>query len=240
MGLSVVIPIAEGDEAWKVCLPDLRSLSADDEVIISSSANLKDEFFKLAAEFDLQCTCHWAPSQLGRAKQLNTGARWAKNDFLWFLHCDSRLHGDSRLLGDVINLLKEAIAVDPRAIHFFDLKFLADGPPFMRANTYGVWFRSRILRLPFGDQGFCLHRETLRYLGGFCEKASYGEDHLLIWRAHQEGVKLRAVGASLYTSARRYRSFGWVKTTMRHLFLTFKQAIPEFFRLLRSRMRGVS
>lgn len=232
MGLSIVIPVAEGDEAWKVCLSDLKSLCSDDEVILSSSAKLKEEFLKLAEQCGLRCACHWAPSQPGRAKQLNAGARWAKNDFLWFLHCDSRLHGNG------INSLKDAIASDPRAIHFFDLKFLADGPFLMPANSYGAWFRSRVLRLPFGDQGFCLHRETFLRLGGFREDALYGEDHLLIWRAHQEGVRIRSVGLPLYTSARRYRSYGWAQTTTRHLFLTFKQAAPEFFRLLKMRINA--
>ncbi len=230
MGLSVVIPVAEGDSAWKELLPDLVSLTAEDEIIVSSKRSLKEKLRNEAEKNALSCAVHWAPSTVGRAKQLNTGARWAKSDFFWFLHCDSKIPNGA------IEKLKKSIEKSPRAIHFFNLKFLSDGPSLMATNGCGVWLRSRILRLPFGDQGYCLHRDVFAQLGGFCEKATYGEDHLLIWRAHQNKVKLCCVGAPLYTSARRYRAHGWLKTTTRHLALTVRQATPELVRLIKGRV----
>src|SRR5690606_9384341 len=100
----------------------------------------------------------------------------------------------------------------------------------------GVVFRSRVLGLPFGDQGLCLRREVFFELGGFNEDARYGEDHLLVWKAHQQDVPILPVKAKLQTSARRYRSEGWLPPTAKHVALTAVQATPEIFRILRAKV----
>ena len=229
MGISVVIPVAEGDDAWKELLPELTALSADDEIILSSKSILKDDLEIMAEDTGLLCHCFSQPSLAGRARQLNAGAKAGTKEFYWFLHCDSRVSRKAVLR------LKKSIERRPQAIHFFNLKFLKDGPLLTAINERGAWLRSRILRLPFGDQGFCMHRVTFESLGGFCEKSAYGEDHLLIWKAHQRNIKLNCVGEALGTSARRYKTQGWLKTTGIHLFLTVKQAVPEFKKVLFSK-----
>lgn len=231
MGISVIIPVAEGDESWKELLPDLKALAADDEIILCSKKSIRDQLSLEAGRNGLICGVHWAPSNIGRGMQLNTGARWAKSDFFWFLHCDSRVKGAA------ISELKKSLQTKPAAIHYFNLKFMKDGPWMTAANGCGVRLRSRVLRLPFGDQGYCMHRGIYRDLGGFCENATYGEDHLFIWKAHRGGVKLSCVDAPLYTSARRYKSDGWFTTTSRHLALTVRQAAPEFWQLVKEKTR---
>lgn len=230
MSLSVVVPVADGDEAWKALLPDLVNLNPDDEVILSSEECLEKILQEEVKKLGLICKCSWIASAPGRARQLNSGARAAKNNFYWFLHADSKVPPQS------LQELKISLKKRSRCIHFFNLKFLNDGPRLMATNEIGAWFRSRILRLPFGDQGFCLHRETFNKLGGFNEGVSYGEDHLLIWLAHRQKVKLHCLEGHLYTSARRYEDCGWTKTTLQHLLLTFLQAGPQLGRLIKSRI----
>lgn len=230
MAISVIVPVAKGDEAWRKLLPDLSVLEKNDEVILVSSDSSPEHSRGDPALRSLTCSFRSITSENGRAKQLNAGVRSASHKNLWFLHCDSRVSKAS--YGSLVNALEQA----PDALHFFDLRFLDDGPSLMLLNRIGVWIRSRIIRLPFGDQGFCVSRPVLERLGGFCEKAQYGEDHLLVWRAHQMAVKVRCVGAPIYTSARRYESFGWAGTTVNHLKLTAKQAAPEIYRLLRKRI----
>jgi hypothetical protein len=226
VGLSVDIPVAIGDGAWKILIADLKALTAEDEVIISSPSPLNDDLVTIAKLNGLKCRFFYTTSPHGRAKQLNAGVMLATKEFVWLLHCDSKVSA----LG--IEKLKSSLRRAPMDVQYFDLCFLNDGPSLMKANNLGVWVRSHFFGLPFGDQGFCLRRENFLRLGGFCETAPYGEDHLLIWRARQQKVKLRPVGARIFTSARRYESQGWAVTTARHLFLTFRQATPEFFRLL--------
>lgn len=227
MRLSVIITVGKNDDSWRSLLPDLHHLSHEDEIIfVSCDENLKN----FIDEAILPClSVSVISSDEGRAKQLNAGARAARFEFLWFVHCDSRFSVGA------VEVLRGALLCAPKAVHFFDLKFLADGPRLMELTELGVWIRSRILRVPFGDQGFCVSREKFERLGGFDESAPYGEDHLFVWAAHQNGVELRAVGHPLYTSARKYKSKGWANTTSKHLRLTVKQAIPQLRRLLQKR-----
>lgn len=225
----MIIPVGNKDEAWKSLLPDLYSLDRDDEIVFVSPENGESNFALEASQFKGSATCRWIQSDLGRAKQLNLGSREAKNQNLWFLHCDSRISSEG------IRNLKSAVSKRPGKILFFNLKFLKDSSQLMSLNEVGAWIRSRVLRLPFGDQGFCLSKTTFTTLGGFDESAPYGEDHLLIWKAHQKGIPIGCVGSGLRTSSRKYAIHGWSKTTIRHVGLTFRQAIPELIRLIRNR-----
>lgn len=161
----------------------------------------------------------------GRAHQQNVGAAQSTGDILWFLHADSRLT-ESTLAS-----LKKSIAASSECIWFFRLKFISDGPLLMPVNEWGVRLRSEWLKLPFGDQGFVLTKKIFERLGGFDPAAPFGEDHLLIWRAHQGRIPVRCTGGTLETSARKYRQNGWLRSTLRHLRLTAIQAIPEWRKL---------
>ena len=229
--ISVIIPIAAGDQSWKELLPDLKFLSDSDEIILVSTGSLAEEFSVVVSDLDIPCPCSVISNlnRSGRAKQLNDGAKVAKNNFLLFLHADSRLNSKA------IQKLARAIKKHPQSLHFFNLLFLNDGPILIYLNTFGAWFRSRLLRLPFGDQGFCVDRNLFFYLGCFDESVTFGEDHLFVWKAHQKKIDLNCVGASIKTSARKYKKVGWWAVTRMHIQLTFCQAIPEFLVLIRKR-----
>jgi len=232
LNISVVIPVADGDRKWEDLLPDLRSLSENDEIIISSpNEDLKSDVLSTCLKVPLSCKIKFVTSNKGRAKQLNQGAQASSNEMLWFLHCDSHLSKDS------INVLKEKFRKQAEAIYYFNLGFDNDGPALSKLNTVGVWLRSHILKLPFGDQGFAMTKNVFNNLGGFCEEASYGEDHLFIWKAHKERTPVICVGGRLITSARKYQMNGWLSTTTHHIWLTLRQAAPQALALLR--MRGM-
>lgn len=223
----MIIPVGNKDEAWKSLLPDLCSLDYDDEIIFVFHENTESDFPREVSRSKIGATCRWFQSSPGRAKQLNLGAKEARNENLWFLHCDSRISSQG------IQNLKNAISRHSSDILFFNLKFLNGGSQIMSLNEIGGWIRSRVLRLPFGDQGFCLSKTVFATLGGFDESAPYGEDHLLIWKAHQKGIPIHCVGSGLRTSSRKYALQGWSQTTARHVVLTFRQALPELIKLLR-------
>jgi hypothetical protein len=160
-----------------------------------------------------------------RPKQLNKGARKATRDFLWFVHADSRLSCKT------MEALPKSLTHNPHALHYFNLRFLPDGPPLMFINEIGCRIRSRILGVPFGDQGFAVAKEVFETIGGFPENLPYGEDHLFVWRARQKRIRLRCTGASLYTSARRYAKTGWAKLTWTYARRWIRQAWPEWKKL---------
>lgn len=226
--LSVVIPVGPGDAAWRGLLTQLGpQLQTETEVLVAATIPEPPEFTALRPAIVSPTHWRWLVGPSGRAMQQNHGANQAGGGFLWFLHADSRLPPNA------LAVLGQRLALDPAALWYFDLRFLPDGPRLMWLNALGAQFRSRLLGLPFGDQGLALSRGAFERLGGFREDLPYGEDHLLVWAARRSGVRLRPVGCALYTSARKYQQRGWLGTTLTHIRLTWRQALPESVAWLR-------
>lgn len=217
--LSIIIPIGPGEHLWGPLLADLsRGRDQDIEIILCA---VKSEPLDFKRKYESNVI--WSLSPEGRASQMNHGAQLAKGKYLWFVHADSRFNYDP------IPVLLNKLERLPDSLLYFDLRFLKDGPALMRINEWGVWFRSRVLGIPFGDQGMVLKGELFRRIGGFKEEADYGEDHLFVWAARHLGISLHSVGYPIFTSARKYNKYGQAQTTLHHMWLTFRQAAPEFF-----------
>ena len=214
--LAVVIPVGPGDRVSPALIEQLAPLPPGAEILVVQ-ADVRDPLPAAAPHGNGPPwqQLHAAP---GRASQQNAGAAAATRDWLWFLHADSQL-GPATLPA-----LAEFLRRDATALGFFDLQFLDDGPALMRLNALGAHMRSRWFGLPFGDQGLVLPRATFAQLGGFDPSLACGEDHDLVWRARHGGLPLRALGAPLYTSARKYAERGWWTTTAWHLQETWRQA----------------
>lgn len=217
--MSVVIPVAAHDESWRALLKDLKLKQSLFEVILSCADSIE-----VPKELDPENRVKVIAGSPGRAKQLNRGAKNASRKFLWFLHADTHLTEGA------LKALRTNIKLNFDDVRFFDLGFF-DGPQWMWINALGVKLRSKWLKLPFGDQGFCLQKETFEKLGGYDENASYGEDHLLIWKAHELKISVRPMNGKLLTSARKYQKSGWLKTTREHVQLTYTQARKELLRI---------
>ena len=201
--IAVVVPAGPGDRAWQGLLPLLANFG---QVIVSG----------VAGE-DLRpgpaVTAVTGPA--GRARQLNAGAAAGTLPWLLFLHADSR--PDHRLSA-AIGRLPGGDFIAYGTLRYYD------GPVGMRLTEAGAWLRSRLLGLPFGDQGLLMLRTVFERLGGFDEHVAAGEDHALVWAARHAGVPLRPLGAPVPTSARRYQEGGWWRVTRRHLAMTWRQA----------------
>ena len=223
--LSVIIPLAPHETAWKNLLAGLNNLPKNTEVLFIGS---QDQDIDQALTRSLDQNMRFLESKPGRATQMNKGAQAAKGNFLWFLHADSQL--TRQTLPDLTTSINEY----PDSLLYFDLAFLNDASRLMCINQWGVFFRSRILKTPFGDQGFCIKKTLFDCLGGFPDHVPYGEDHLFVWTARQHGVKIQPVGATLYTSARKYQQHGWLRTTIMHQYLWIKQAWSQWKELKKS------
>ncbi|MGL5035915.1 MAG: TIGR04283 family arsenosugar biosynthesis glycosyltransferase, partial [Microcystaceae cyanobacterium] len=81
-----------------------------------------------------------------------------------------------------------------------------------RFLEYFVNGRSRLLGLPYGDQGFFIKAEKFWQLGGF-KNLPIMEDYEFVQRVKQEG-KIGIANSSVKTSARRWQKLGLVKTTL--------------------------
>ncbi|WP_339733435.1 TIGR04283 family arsenosugar biosynthesis glycosyltransferase [uncultured Gimesia sp.] len=228
--ISVIIPVLDGETCWKGLIADLAGFPDTTEFLFISNGDQPSDFLELVQQYQLNSRSQWQQTLMGRALQMNDGAAQASRSHLLFLHADSRLTETG------IQSLIQSLKSNPDALHYFDLKFEEQSFLLMQLNTWGVYFRSHVLGIPFGDQGLSLSRALFHELGCFDETAPYGEDHLLVWKARRRGIRLQCTGADIKTSARKYQQQGWFKITVKHLWLTLRQAAPQFFLLLKERV----
>lgn len=221
--ISIIIPISPKGECIASLLSDLKIIPEDNEIILATAE--KKESGITVSDPDIKIIT----AEKGRAKCLNKGANEAEGDYLWFVHADSRIPKYA------YDELEKSLKRRPESLHYFNLRFLNDGPPLMILNEWGAKLRSLIFKAPFGDQGFCIKKELFDKIGGFPEDAEYGEDHLFTWYAKQNKIPLKKVDADLLTSARKYKENGWLNLTLQYQFLWIKQAYPEWKKLMKAR-----
>lgn len=233
--VSIVVPVGSADPAWQDFLGQLPPLPASWELLFICASpfpeSLWQDLLKTKDLRDAKIRWHLAKKP-GRARQLNEGGRLAKGSWIWFLHADSQIEScHIALIQNTSDSLEDAL-------YYFDLGFLRKGFAQILLNQWGANFRSRVFKMPFGDQGFLIRRNLWLKLGQFNEAAKYGEDHLFVWNCHQHQVRVKRLPLTIQTSPRKYQHRGWLKTTGQHFLLTWKQAFPEIMKLIRLRING--
>jgi rSAM/selenodomain-associated transferase 2 len=150
-------------------------------------------------------------SSKGRGVQLNTGAREAAGAILIFLHADTRLPPNAlETIDRVMN------SGDPVA-GAFDLGIDSDRFAF-RVIEKIASLRSRLTRIPYGDQALFLRRDYFHSLGGF-QDIPIMEDVELMQRIKKRGGKIHILKDKVQTSARRWEKEGILCGTLRNWLL---------------------
>ena len=141
----------------------------------------------------------------GRAKQVNAGAMAASSDVLLFLHGDTRLPGGFDK--QVLNLL----TMPGTVAGAFALGI--DGPEIgLRIVEKLANFRSRVFRMPYGDQAIFLRANLFHSIGGFPE-IPIMEDFVFMQRLKKEG-RVVIAPIAVTTASRRWKKLGILKTTL--------------------------
>ena len=144
----------------------------------------------------------------GRGVQMNTGAGAAKGDILLFLHADCRLKSDS------INKICSAFKQKNVAAGAFSLQILSPKKTF-RIIEKGVSFRSRLTKIPYGDQAIFMKKQLFFRQGGFKE-IPLMEDVEFMRRIKKTGGKITILPAKVQTSARRWEKEGALYCTLKN------------------------
>lgn len=194
----MLIPAGPGENAWQHLL---ARLPRDWTVRISATE---------ARPAHLPNRIDWLQGPAGRGRQLNAAAQSSRARWLWFIHADCV--PDERAVAEVRRLC----AGPDAALAYLELSFVNDGPRLTWLNAVGANLRSRLLALPYGDQGLCLPSDWFWRLNGFREDLDRGEDLDFVIRARAAGLPLRRLPGNIATSARRYREHGWLATSWRH------------------------
>ncbi len=144
----------------------------------------------------------------GRARQMNAGAQRASGRVVCFLHCDTVLPANA--ISTMVNTMDD-LRVDAGA---FDLAIDAPGLLF-RIIEKTASFRSRLTRIPYGDQAIFMRRQYFSDLGGFAD-IPIMEDVDLMQRIKKQEGRVRIINMPVSTSARRWEKEGRLYTTLRN------------------------
>lgn len=150
-------------------------------------------------------------SPRGRAVQMNRGAEAASGEILLFLHADTDLPAGA------CTRIHRALADPSITAGAFDLAIRSPRAAF-RVIERVASRRSRITRIPYGDQGIFLHRAYFQEIGGYRE-IPLMEDVDLMRRIKKRGDRIAFLDVPVSTSARRWEKEGILRCTLRNWIL---------------------
>jgi len=140
---------------------------------------------------------------------MNAGAKIATSEILLFLHADTLLPNKACDL--IIEVLKDKDA------GAFDLSFDSDNI-FLKTIAKVASWRSRITRLPYGDQAIFIKKDVFHTLNGY-ENLSLMEDVNLMQKLKKYNYKIQILPQKVLTSARKWENSGIIYTTVRNWIL---------------------
>lgn len=144
----------------------------------------------------------------GRGRQMNDGARQAEGDILLFLHADTDLPGEA--LKEIMLLMKEKEVIAGA----FDLGIKSRRFVF-RVIEGVASFRSRVCRIPFGDQAIFIRKDYFNEIGGYNE-IPLMEDVEIMRRIKKRNDKIVIIHEKVMTSPRRWEEEGIIYCTLRN------------------------
>lgn len=205
--LSVIIPARNAAAA----LPGtLASLEAGGDALVREVLVVDGGSSDGTAEVARRLGAALVACPPGRGIQLARGAQEAAGSWLLFLHADTRLGpGWAEAVGRFI-----ADPAHERAAAYFRFALDDEAPAAQRLARIVAW-RSRVLGLPYGDQGLLISRAFYDALGGF-RPMTLMEDVDMVRRIGRG--RLAALDCEAVTSAARYRRAGYVARPLRNLF----------------------
>ncbi|TAK17211.1 MAG: glycosyltransferase [Acidobacteria bacterium] len=191
--LTVVMPVLNEAARIETQLARLRAIDGIDEVIVvdgGSTDGTRD-----AVKVDRWCQI--VRARRGRGSQMNAGAMFASGDVLLFLHADVTLPSNAAAL------IHRALE-DPSVVAgAFRTRTIAEGST--RWVRHWLWMadiRSRVARLPYGDQALFVRRHAFARAGGFPAQTLF-EDFEISRRLRHIG-RIATLPASVVVSGRRF------------------------------------
>ncbi len=218
---SVIIPTLNAEATLARTLDALAPARLDgfvEEVIVVDGGS-GDETARVAR----QAGAVVIESPPGRGRQLARGAAAARTAWLLFLHADSRP-------GPGWRAAAAAHMASPDRAGVFHLRFDDSRPAARRLERIVAW-RTRVLGLPYGDQGLLISRDLHDSVGGF-RPLVLMEDVAMARAIGRRRIDLLA--AEMVTSPTRYRR-GYLGRSARNLVclgLYFAGVPPSYLRRL--------
>jgi rSAM/selenodomain-associated transferase 2 len=205
---SFIIPVLNEADAINPLIVHLQSLpgAGESEVIVVDGSPDGDTV-RAIKDGGIRCLV----SESGRARQMNRGAADAAGTCLIFLHADTRLPSSA------LKLIEEAMADKEIDGGAFDLRIDSEKAS-LRLISRVASFRSRLTRIPYGDQAIYIRKDVFNRIGQY-PPVPLMEDVALMRNIKKAGGRIHIIPECATTSARRWETEGIVFTTLRNWIL---------------------
>jgi rSAM/selenodomain-associated transferase 2 len=202
--LSIIIPALNEADSIAATLDAVTQLPGSVELLVVDGGS-DDDTREIARAAGAKVIC----SERGRGVQLQTGAREALGEVLWFLHADTIVPRDST--EPIVGALSDPAVVGGN----FEVHFSGSG----RAASFMTWLYPRLRRLGlcYGDSAIFVRREAYCRAGGF--KALPIFEDLDLLRELRRIGKFVHLSSTVVTSSRRFEQRGFLVTFTRWVFM---------------------
>ncbi len=210
MKISIIIPVYNEETTLPVTLSQLKLSDNEELVVVDGGSN--DRTLEISKRFTEKVFV----TEKGRGRQLRKGAELATGGILFFLHADCLPPENA------FSIIREVILDSKIAAGTFDIGIHFDRLA-SRIIEFGANLRSHITKLPYGDQGLFMKKETYEKIGGFKE-IPIMEDVEIAQRLKKQG-KIIFVREKINTSTRRWEKEGILYTTVRDWILAISYTL---------------
>ena len=197
--ISIIIPAI--NEANTIARTIESIGSGDNKEVIVVDGGSNDDTVSIATSLGAIVITSPPP----RARQMNRGAAQSTGNVLVFLHADTRL--PKKFEDFIFNSFNPPKMVAGA----FELRIDSPMPSLRFIECLANW-RSRYLKIPYGDQAIFVSSKVFQDLEGFSD-IPIMEDVELIRRLRKKG-NIVILPAPVFTSARRWQNVGILKTTL--------------------------
>lgn len=213
MTVALIIPVFNEEKTLPRLLDHLMPMAFDEMIVVDGGSHDRTvEVVRAYLKSHSPSTIRLLESPRGRAAQMNAGAASATAEILVFLHADTNLPANARMV--IQQVMDEAACVGGR----FDVRFPMDrGWAWVISRMMNV--RSRVTGICTGDQTLFVRREIFRRMGGFAD-IPLMEDIEFTTRLKSYG-KIAALRETVTTSFRRWERQGPLRTVLRMWTLRF-------------------
>lgn len=214
--ISIVVPTLNEESTLVQALESTEPLSPG-EVIIADGGS-EDRTVPIADEWGAKVV----RSKSGRGTQMNTGASASSGTVLLFLHADCRLPPN------YAGMIRKALSDPEIGGGAFSLRFDPRRSFLLKINDVTANWRTRLFRLPYGDQAFFVRASLFRLVAGYAE-IPLMEDVEFIRRLRKR-AKLAFLSAPVLTSPRKYLDGGILRTTWKNkaILLSYLLGVSPF------------
>lgn len=199
--ISIIIPVFNEAPLIVQTLSSLQPLRAAGHELILVDGGSNDDTIPLSEPWVDQII----RSSRGRSRQMNAGAKSARNGILLFLHIDTFLPKGADQL--IINGMERGRKSWGR----FDV-CLSRRHPLLRIVEWLMNWRSRITGIATGDQAIFVQKKLFETVGGFPE-IDLMEDISLSKFLKRNGAPL-CLRQQVITSSRRWEKYGILRTIL--------------------------